>query len=442
MKKTVLKMIKLAAAILLTCCLPASAQKNDLPVLKSGDYIPQITLNKVINYPTGSIKMSDLKGKLVIFDFWNVRCSACIENFAHLDSLQDKFKDKLQVILVTYNNEEQVRSLMLRSRLAGRTRLPIVVSDSLLYELLPPRMPHHAWISPEGKILAITDPYNAKEDYIRAALQGQHLSLSYIPPDIINTSSLPIFSLDQSVFIDHLRQYSCFLTRSERFGTSGGPVTDTVTGKVTRLQYYNAPLLALYKMAFGGFYEGMSNRFGVDLNTTRVSIECRDADRFKWPAQEQLTDKWLNENTWCYESAVPPALSEKLPVIMQQDLERFFNVRGSIEKRKIRCLALVTYGRTNRLATKGVDQPIAMTAAKETVFSNRPMQEITNSMETLLGHKWAIVDQTHHKGNVDFILPGVAFSSLATARQSLRRQGLDLVQGIFDADVLVIKDVK
>jgi len=48
------------------------------------------------------VKMSDLKGKVVLLDFWAVWCGPCVSTFPHLREWNKEYKDKgLEVIGVT-----------------------------------------------------------------------------------------------------------------------------------------------------------------------------------------------------------------------------------------------------------------------------------------------------------------------------------------------------
>ena len=40
------------------------------------------------------IKASDLKGKVVFFEYWGINCPPCIASMPHLQELQDKFQSK------------------------------------------------------------------------------------------------------------------------------------------------------------------------------------------------------------------------------------------------------------------------------------------------------------------------------------------------------------
>jgi thiol-disulfide isomerase/thioredoxin len=70
-----------------------------------GKPAPDFTGDFAINgKPT---KISALKGKVVLLDFWAVWCGPCIGAFPHLRELNDKYKDKgLEVVGVTWYQEK------------------------------------------------------------------------------------------------------------------------------------------------------------------------------------------------------------------------------------------------------------------------------------------------------------------------------------------------
>jgi thiol-disulfide isomerase/thioredoxin len=47
------------------------------------------------------IKASDLKGKVVFFEYWGINCPPCIASFPHLVKLYDQYKSKGLVIPAT-----------------------------------------------------------------------------------------------------------------------------------------------------------------------------------------------------------------------------------------------------------------------------------------------------------------------------------------------------
>jgi thiol-disulfide isomerase/thioredoxin len=53
-----------------------------------------------------SIKIEGMEGKVVFLEFFGLQCPACKEAMPHLINLQEKYKDKLQVLAVEVQNNE------------------------------------------------------------------------------------------------------------------------------------------------------------------------------------------------------------------------------------------------------------------------------------------------------------------------------------------------
>jgi len=53
-----------------------------------------------------SIKIKGMEGKVVFLEFFGLQCPACQQAMPHLINLQEKYKDKLQVLAVEVQNNE------------------------------------------------------------------------------------------------------------------------------------------------------------------------------------------------------------------------------------------------------------------------------------------------------------------------------------------------
>ena len=73
------------------------------------------------------VDLDNLKGKLVILNFWFTGCAPCMQEIPELNSLVDKYKDDNSVVFlaITYDSPAQVKSFLSRkdfkfNQLAGR----------------------------------------------------------------------------------------------------------------------------------------------------------------------------------------------------------------------------------------------------------------------------------------------------------------------------------
>src|SRR2546426_8169567 len=93
--------LSLAAALLAVCVLvgPGGAEDKK-PQALVGKPAPEITGDFALNGKP--VKLADLKGKVVLLDFWAVWCGPCIATFPHLREWNKDYKDKgLEVVGVT-----------------------------------------------------------------------------------------------------------------------------------------------------------------------------------------------------------------------------------------------------------------------------------------------------------------------------------------------------
>lgn len=108
------------AFCLIAACRPAAAPVSISNKPVSINNIPQTNLPLPVlrntenlgwkSFAGENVKLADLKGKVVVLDFWATYCPPCLEEIPHLNDLQTKYGENLKVVGLHIGGEEdQVR---------------------------------------------------------------------------------------------------------------------------------------------------------------------------------------------------------------------------------------------------------------------------------------------------------------------------------------------
>lgn len=149
------------------------SQKIDIVPFHIGDRVADLPLKNIINYKDSAATLSSFGHKLIIIDFWHTRCGTCIAMFPREDSLQRKYKDRLQFLLVTAENENAPREFLKNwnGKHANPLSMPVIAGDILLNKMFAHTYnPHFVWLAPDGSLLAQTG-----EELINATVISQML---------------------------------------------------------------------------------------------------------------------------------------------------------------------------------------------------------------------------------------------------------------------------
>lgn len=151
------------------------AQEGKRPLL-IGNAVPDIEFS-MLNFSKQRIKLSNFKGKIVLLDFWGTWCSSCISSFPHLDSLQNKFKNEIQILLVNSiegsgDTKEKIADFLVKQKRNGNYfNLPIAYDDREARSLFPHGfVPHYVWIGRDGKLIGITSSEFITEENVKKIL--------------------------------------------------------------------------------------------------------------------------------------------------------------------------------------------------------------------------------------------------------------------------------
>lgn len=406
----------------------AQAPPQRIEPLKIGDTVPNVLLNNIINYPQKEIKLYDLKGKLVILDFFATWCSNCVAALPKLDSLQRQFDDSIQIFVVDYEPTPKIMSFVRSSSIAKKVSLPIITSDSVLRILFPHRLlPHEVWITPDGILRATTSSDQVNTTNIKKLLAGKHTHLR-VKSDIMNFDHQQLLFFNNNVNINpkNLKYYSIFSGHINGIPSSSFIKRDT-NNLITRVCLTNFPIKQLYQFAFNIHWP--DNRWILQIAS---------------PASIKLTGivrdhtAWAIHHTYCYELLTPPTSLEKIRQKMQQDLEDYFGYYAEIENRKMKCLVLTANTEAKIPISQGGNAKHNFSNNKTPKFiSNQPISILINYLNYTL--PIPVLNETNFSSPIDVQLPK-DLSNIDSLKYTLHKYGFDLEESEKMIDVFVLSD--
>jgi thiol-disulfide isomerase/thioredoxin len=94
---------------------------------------PNFTLEDISGKP---LSLSDVKGKVVIVDFWATWCSPCLMSIPELVDLQDKYRAKgLVVVGISVDDDDKIsKGELLAFKEKMRINYPILRANNKVYE--------------------------------------------------------------------------------------------------------------------------------------------------------------------------------------------------------------------------------------------------------------------------------------------------------------------
>lgn len=438
-----------------------------MPVPK-GEIVPDLPL--VLNKGDEVIKthLWNYKGKMVLLDFWGVNCTVCIAKLPEMLQLQNEFKDRLQVIVVTSDTKKDIQKLwkefrsnrsispkMTDSLMAAAAKLLFYIGDTTnIFPSLFPydrTLPTHVWIDAGMRYRYIADGLSTDMKAIRIFLEGRHPDLveKKLPRPNIEINN-PLTWLGAGIDSSVLSYYSFFTGRIQRRG-SPPPLEkyfDRNTHKLIGLSAMNRQVIELYKMAWFP-----NEKLAPLVDNDNVLLEVKDTSKVYRPYDGPAWARWADSNMYCYALKLPFTNRQSPYTIMQQDLDRFFSLKSSMEKRNVKCLVLKRTSHQDKIrstdtANGWLSEKRFDTSLNEPylLFHNVRMKVVRDWLKNILSlnHPFsAVVDETNYMGKIDLRIPWKGDEGTITIddmRKWLLQYDLDLVEAFRMRDVLVISD--
>lgn len=403
-----------------------------------GDPIPSREI-KADNYIEERIDLSKLKGKLVILDFWDHGCISCLQSFRKMDSLQKRFSSTIQIVLVNNESSDSTTKFFTKRKQLKIPQLPRISGDSVLSKLFPHHyVPYTIWIDTAGIIRFKADGSMATAENIEAFMKGTLTGDSYVYNEVRKQS------LFDSAYSANLEQYS-YLSHCVADVRLLNP---TKKGFIQRT-YNCVSVIDLYKAAYNNIYASLDTIFS---RPGKVILEVKDSSKYIRPKNGVGLTKWIINYSYNYQILLPESKSSELFRFMQSDLDRYFGLHASIEKRNVVSLVLIRTSDSDKVLSKKSEPKKNFTWADERTTRFDPIRGFTNQDFAVFRKEFRnyiefvgkkpFVDATGFNQKIDIMFSGMALDSLdlSLVRKELRMYDLDLVEMNWPMDVLVIKE--
>ena len=150
MKKYVMMFVMLVAAI----CVQAQE-------LKMGDAMPKFELNSTVY---GDVKPADLKGKVVLLNFWATWCPPCRAELARVEKdIIEKFKGQDFVFIPVSRGEKRETVATFREKMGYTFPMGLDTDGRVYAEYAKTYIPRNFLIDKNGKVVKASVGYDEAE---------------------------------------------------------------------------------------------------------------------------------------------------------------------------------------------------------------------------------------------------------------------------------------
>lgn len=408
--------------------------------LAIGDKLPDLVFTGVYNHGSDTLRTVDLRGKLVILDFWNTYCISCLRAFPKVDSLQREYDGRIQILAVSKTGFQETVDFFDTHPNVHKPDIPFITGDTVLARLFPHvGDPYHVWIDPQGTVRHLASGAYLTREKLELALSDQPTGIPQTAPRTTYLKTLLDTAYEAEI------AYASYLVRrnsGKRFIIEKPRSANeyTVSGSIQQMYQY--------------LYRAMGP---IDFNPFRAKRTLLLSDhpeRYTRPPglSGQAIISWLDKNAYYYQCKIPPGDSTRLFDWVRTDFERYFGLYARVERQAFDCWSLVRTGTDDLLATQGGVQ-------EHTFLSRNVLRPVLPDKRSLVNFPFSffsswiistveglteipVFDETGYSGHIDLVFSGETLDNptLEAIQQELRAYGLVLRKIRKQMDVLVLRD--
>lgn len=289
--------------LLLSCVL---SSRSSLAQMSVGDQAPNLQFTALQNGTQPRVALAQLRGQLVLLDFWGTYCGPCVAAMPHLQALQQQFAGRLQVIAISPETPARVARYLAAqpSNLLFAT-VTSTTADSLQRLFSYRLVPHAVLLDAAGRVVASTSPQYVTAGVVDSVLRRLPVRLP-LKKDNLVANPLAVCFPATAATPPH------FLLQPAMHGVGGMLRTypqDSSAFHNRRLSLLNLPLTMIYRLAYGNlsFYR---------------TLDARP------PAAGGLP-----ETLYCLDLLVAKGQEATLLPTLRQELAARFDLRATLETR-------------------------------------------------------------------------------------------------------------
>lgn len=371
--------------------------------IKINEQVPNYKFKTILNAPAKTTELQRLKGKIVWLEFWATWCGGCIVEMPRLEKIQEKYKDKLQILSISQETPERIKQFI-KAR-PFKLWYAVDTTDALR-EFFPYRLlPHSVLIAPDGKLIATTNPESITDKVIDSVLAGQEVHL----PEKKDNLTVDYI---KTYFFAEDNEKNRFVVQPEIKGGPGMMTTfaDQPAFAGRRLTFINVGIGNMYSKAFGDF----------NYARTLDKREGKDKERY------------------CLDIIVPS--KEQLMPTLKAELAKKFGVKAKIEKqdKEVYVLKITDMSKFKKIPRN--------TSGKRTYFSMHgkidqqsiTMTDFADYLESYGVYKLLVVDETGNNEKLD-IKFNFQPEKPETLNDILKDMGLSMEKASREVDFLVLE---
>lgn len=376
------------------CDAPANSSGKPAATVAAKDIqpAPDMHLSKLLQADRPELKsLSELKGKVLVLEFWGSWCEPCVQNIPHFNELAEKMKDKpVQFIAITDEDSEDVERFLKKTPIKGWIGID---TDKSAFKAFRIRgRPNTIIIDAKGNLVLKTYPSRISVEGLDAIIAGKLDAIPQADP--------------ASVTPDKGGAHSLIEARIAR--------SETKTGTSSSVSQ-------------------------CEITAHNVTIAWMLGEAYHIPANRVKLARALDgQGNYDVSIRLPYDASDRFQAFAQQTMNIALGVKARIERQQCDVLLL----KKVKAAAPGINKAAPGSKISSTygmgkiVATSQDFSSFSRSLEMILATP--IIDETGLKGPYDYSLTWNSTDKEGLKKSLATQLGMELVPARRSIDVLAV----